>query len=917
MKKIAAVVSKVIIALVLVYSFVGFFILPYFIQFYTADILKKTLNTDSYIDSVHLNPFNFHIRLDNFIIKDEKHKNLLFFEKFIINIDPLKLLKNKIVIKNIKLENMKIDVDLDKDKRANFQYIIEALNGANKTAEKEGSKKQGAMELVINKLDLNSIVLVFTDYSKKEPFNVTTRPVDLSVKDIELKPGHINNLALNIDTFDTGKINLSSQIVLEPLSAKGKLELSKINLNKIFNYVKTEEMNFGIDSSPFDLGIDYEYKSINGVQNIDLSNIVLNLSKIAYMTEQFDIEAKGMSKSVDSFNLAIGEKLEYKGENILSSIKELAFKDKKKSRELAFGDINSSIKSVTGDKNVPIVVNSSLNTPSKGSLDAKATLLQEPLNVDVNLSLKDMDITPYKEYVKDFANLEINTLYLNSSSDIKIAIKDEQTDIEASSDLSLKDMDISNSYTKQQMVKVKELDIKGLKYKKDDLYIKDISIDKPYIAFYRNDNDTTNYSHITKGEKKNEEKEQPEVVEPAELAPVAQAETGESAFKYQIDNVTVKDGSSLFMDNTVNPSFKSEEEKIQVSIKNISSDKSALTTISHKGIIDKYATLGVDTKLFVSDPLEKTDAELVIENIDLPSLSSYSGKYIGNKIDKGKFALNVNVKIDKGQLQNKNKIKIKDMELGEKVESKDAIDAPVGLAIALLKDSRGYIDLDIPIDGNVKDPAFHIGDVITDVITNTIVGIVAAPFKFLALIVGIEGDDMSKVEFVYGKDDIGVTQREKLDSMLKAFKERPNLKLIIKPAFVERKDNEALGEIKFRAAYKELFNDQIPNEQKFVLAKEKFIVLFKEENYKKLEESYKEKKADEFYGAMVEKLRSTVKVEENELNELAKNRAQSIKDYLMKNKLEENRIVIKDEVKLATFDSAIDKALLEFEVDVK
>jgi hypothetical protein len=352
-------------------------------------------------------------------------------------------------------------------------------------------------------------------------------------------------------------------------------------------------------------------------------------------------------------------------------------------------------------------------------------------------------------------------------------------------------------------------------------------------------------------------------------------------------------------------------------VKNISSDKNTLTTIAHKSIIDNYAALDMQTTMMVSDPLEKIDASVAVQNLDLPSLSPYSGKYIGNKIANGKFGLNIDVKIDKGQLVNKNKIKIKDIDLGEKVESEDAINAPIGLAIALLEDSRGFIDLDVPIDGNLKDPKFHLGDAIGDVVTNMIVGIVSAPFKFLALIVGIEGDDLSNVEFAYGKYDIPVTQKEKLDGIVKAFKERPNLSLVVNPSYIKEKDTAALADAKFKVLYPEAFDEKFSLEDRFTIAQNKYIEAFKEEEYKKLQEQFKDKKLEEFYAALLEKFKAGIKVSDEELNTLAIQRGNSIKEYLKQNKLEVERVIVKDEIKQMNYDSKIDNVIVEFEVDAK
>lgn len=239
------------------------------------------------------------------------------------------------------------------------------------------------------------------------------------------------------------------------------------------------------------------------------------------------------------------------------------------------------------------------------------------------------------------------------------------------------------------------------------------------------------------------------------------------------------------------------------------------------------------------------------------------------------------------------------------------------MAIALLEDSRGFIDLDIPIDGNLRDPKFHLGDVIGDVVTNMIVGIVSAPFKFLALIAGIESDDLSNVEFAYGRYDIQITQKEKLDAIVKAFKERPNLTLVVKPSYIKDKDSLVLVDTKFKAQYPQFFDEKVSLEDRFTLAHDKYIEIYKEEEYKKLQEKFKDKKLEEFYSALLDKFRSQVKVSDDELNTLALQRANSIKEYLKQNKLDTNRVIVKDEIKQMNYDSKIDNVVVEFEVDAK
>jgi outer membrane protein OmpA-like peptidoglycan-associated protein len=316
--------------------------------------------------------------------------------------------------------------------------------------------------------------------------------------------------------------------------------------------------------------------------------------------------------------------------------------------------------------------------------------------------------------------------------------------------------------------------------------------------------------------------------------------------------------------------------------------------------------------MIISNPTKALQTKIKVENIDLPSLSSYSGKFIGKTIENGKLSVTLDYDIKKAQLTSTNNIKIKDIKLGQTVQSKDAINAPIGLAIALLEDSDGYIDLDIPIDGDINSPNFHFSDVILDVITNTIVGIVSAPFKFLAMMIGLDGQDISNLEFDYGSYLISVAQQEKLDNIVKAFKKRPNLKLKINTTYVQNEDTIGLQERKFQEKYRQILTVKDNFDTIYKQTQTIFIKEFGKENFKELKGENKEK-----YQTMLKLLKNNIKITTEDLILLAKNRADNIKIYLVEKKLDQARILIDENIKTSTKDLKIDKALILFEIEAK
>lgn len=63
-------------------------------------------------------------------------------------------------------------------------------------------------------------------------------------------------------------------------------------------------------------------------------------------------------------------------------------------------------------------------------------------------------------------------------------------------------------------------------------------------------------------------------------------------------------------------------------------------------------------------------------------------------------------RVDGGKLQADNQVFLDQLTFGERVESPEATKPPVLLAVSLLKNARGEIDVNLPISGSLDDPQF-------------------------------------------------------------------------------------------------------------------------------------------------------------------------------------------------------------------
>jgi hypothetical protein len=198
-----------------------------------------------------------------------------------------------------------------------------------------------------------------------------------------------------------------------------------------------------------------------------------------------------------------------------------------------------------------------------------------------------------------------------------------------------------------------------------------------------------------------------------------------------------------------------------------------------------------------------TDLAMSFRNIELSTFNPYSGKFAGYNISKGKLTTELHYKVDGRKLDAQHHITVEQLEFGARTESKDAVSLPVKLAVALLKDRDGVIDLNLPVTGSLDDPKFKLGPIIWKVFVGILEKAVTAPFALLGSLFG-GGPDLQFVDFQPGAADLDPVATEKAQSMVKALNARPQLKIEIPIAVVREVDRPRLIEARFQAQIHEV-----------------------------------------------------------------------------------------------------------------
>ena len=259
----------------------------------------------------------------------------------------------------------------------------------------------------------------------------------------------------------------------------------------------------------------------------------------------------------------------------------------------------------------------------------------------------------------------------------------------------------------------------------------------------------------------------------------------------RIGRITFTSGTVDFTDHFIQPNYTTQITQLNGHVDPIKAG--TLSAVSLHGKVERTAPLDITGQIDpLSHPIGLT-LHATARSIELAPLSSYSGRYVGYKIDKGKLSVEVDYKINQGQLEAKNHIFLDQLTFGDKVESRDALSIPVNLAVALLRNSRGEIDINLPISGSLNDPQFSIGGIIWQVLGNLLVKAVTSPFALIGSLFG-NGEDLSEINFPAGQSVITPEMTARLETLAKALADRPALKLEITGVVNEASDKTGFSQ---------------------------------------------------------------------------------------------------------------------------
>ena len=853
----------------------------------------------SFIDNDTLNLKNAVINLGiNYaLIADENATNINLKDSF-LNVKSLNIDEGKNELSLGELELPKFDLSSKIADKIGAKLELNTINLSDVSF-------KNAITASLKSLNLNDISLL-ANLNEKSELNATATLNSINANALkidETSKNLVNLKDINASNLNANLANNKTALTLEKIAFDDiNAPLSK-NANANVTGAKFSNISFTQDTNKSLATLDEI--SINGINLKAKNKEILDIANVLTKTIKFDIlnmalSAENIDINKPKFNselndsglsvinqLGLGEKEPAKTTNHRTKTKkENTPASKSKENEFKFDIKNINVNNASialthlfeGEKiahkfdnlfvkianlssnfSKPFDAKVDMKSSQKLNLDLTSKIKLEPLDITAKIKLEDKNLPKYFAYAKPFLEADLSSGEMSANAELHYA-----KDIKADAKLSVKDIRLDDK-NKEKLIAFKSLDVDKISLFKNNLEITGVALNSPFIKAHLSKEREFNLSKIVKEDKNKAQSEQK-----AESKKIASKKDDE--LNFSIKNFSLNNGEVDFSDASLFMPFATKISNLNGKLTDI--DKKRPSSGEFKGTVGKNGFSQITAKLFPFELKQNTDIKLDFKDIDLIDITPYSGQFLGYKIKKGKLNLNLNYSVVDSKLNGSNLINFDTLTLGEKVNSKDAVNLPLSLAISILSDQNNQINIDLPVEGNLDDPDFKYGGVIWAAVKKLFADITLAPFRFLGNALGLGSKDLSSIDFLAGSSELISSEAPKIADFIKLTTAKPMMKLSITPTyseidvlyFKEKKLDQKINQIIASGGkdYITVLNSLVPN------AKDKSDKVLREEAIK------------------------TIEVDKEKLIELANERANAVKEALIKAGLEAGRINVND-----------------------
>ena len=936
---------------VALYSLLGFLILPGIALRIANQQLANYATVPARIERIELNPFSLELTVWGLKI-GEPGKEQIGFERLYANLQIDSLWTRALHLADVQLDQPKTELLFDKSGQLNLAQLFK-IPPSEPTPADPNAKP---FPLRIDAIKLAGGYVHFEDLRPSEPIEFLYDKLDFELKNLSTLPEDNADMTLVAAGPAGGQIDWKGNFSLVPITSEGTLKVTDGKMKAWWPYVR-DALPLVLEDGVLNFSTDYKFslaketelnltntaasiapfaiKAPNGrplvrLERLDVSETTVDLAKQQVVVGKIRSnkletwaarEADGQldwqklfasqpSKpttkpepatapaTADSSKTAPAApskpwQVLLKDVQLRNYQVHLADRQVKPAVALELGPLNVDVQNFDSLNQSPFTLKVDTGLGKQGKILATGEVNLNPISAKLKVNTQDIDLRVAQAYISPLIRLELRSGMLGSNLDVNLKSADPLK-LQITGRAQVDQLHTLDTLKTRDFLKWQRLVVEGVNYQHgESLSIDKVNLLQPYARFMINDDRTTNVDDL--------------------LIPQAPDKSPKPASKdkplgIRIGQIAINDGSANFADFSLTPNFATAIQQLNGQIGTIDSRQAKPASVDIKGKVDRYAPVTIKGSVNPFDPMAALDIATSFKRVELTTLTPYSGKFAGFRIRKGRLNLDLHYVITKGKLKAENKVVVEQLQLGEKVDSADAVDLPIRLAIALLKDSDGKISIELPVTGDLNNPQFSVMPIVWQTLRNLVVRAATAPFKFIGgLVTGGGAEDLGNVSFAAGSSELNKDAEDALNTLAKALKERPALRLEIEGTAAASSDGPFLAAERLEREYQYNYYKILQRRGDKVPAQASLLVVPEKEKAPLLEGIYRTRLKQQPPAEWKElsdsdrtaKLRDGVikfwSASDVLLRQLGQDRASTIKDYLVdKGQLEDDRVYFID-----------------------
>ncbi|WP_416365036.1 DUF748 domain-containing protein [Pseudomonas sp. NFX183] len=938
------------------YSLLGFLILPGIALRIANQQLAHYATVPARIERIELNPFSLEVTAWGLKI-GEPGKEQVGFERLYANLQIDSLWTRALHLADVQLDQPKTELLFDKSGQLNLAQLFKLPPSEPTPADPDAKP----FPLRIDSIKLAGGYVHFRDLRPSEPIEFLYDKLDFELKNLSTLPEDNADMTLVAAGPEGGQIDWKGNFSLVPITSKGTLKVTDGKMKAWWPYVRDAVplvledgvLNFSTDYT-FSLAKETELNLTNTaasiapfaikapdgrplvrLERLDVSDTTVDLakqhvvvgkirsnkletwaareadgqldwqklfasqpSKPAKAPEPANAPATADSPKAEPAAPGKPWQVMLKDVQLRNYQVHLADRQAKPAVALELGPLNVDVQNFDSLNQSPFTFKVDSGLGKQGKIQATGEVNLNPVSAKLKVNTQDIDLRVAQSYISPFIRLELRSGMLGSNLDVNLK-STEPLALQVTGRAQVDQLHTLDTLKTRDFLKWQRLVLEGVNYQHgDSLSIDKVNLLQPYARFMINDDRTTNIDDLL-------------IPQPADSGAKSAAKPAASKDKplgIHIGQIAINDGSANFADFSLTPNFATAIQQLNGQIGTIDSRQAKPASVDIKGKVDRYAPVTIKGSVNPFDPMAALDIATSFKRVELTTLTPYSGKFAGFRIRKGRLNLDLHYVITKGQLKAENKVVVEQLQLGEKVDSADAVDLPIRLAIALLKDSDGKISIELPVTGDLNNPQFSVMPIVWQTLRNLVVRAATAPFKFIGgLVTGGGSEDLGNVSFAPGSSELNKDAQGALNTLAKALKERPTLRLEIEGTAAASSDGPLLAAERLEREYQYNYykilqrrGDKVPAQASLLVVPEKEKAPLLEGIYRtRLKQQppaeWKDLSSDERTAKLRDGLIKFWGASDVLLRQLGQDRASAIKDYLVdKGQLEDDRVYFID-----------------------